>query len=119
MATTIRLVEYPGYPTATSMRYYVTMTVTYAANYKVHFKVESEYGDVVFDGFGSTISMSAGESITTDDDFYKTFTGVETGIYYTVTATLYNADTNKHLCVTDTAPCTAGHAPSGCLTISY
>lgn len=119
MATTIRLVEYPGYPTATSMRYYVTMTVTYAANYKVHFKVESEYGDVVFNGFGSTISMSAGESITTADDFYKTFTGLDGGVYYTVTATLYNADTNTNLGVSDTASFTAGSSSSGGITVTY
>ena len=101
MATSLTLYRYEGYPTDTSMRVYVTMTVRYSGKYKVHFEVIDDYGDTVYSGFGSTFSMSAGESITKADDFYKTFTGLESGTWYQVTASLYNADKNTELGVTD------------------
>lgn len=92
---------YDGYPTDTAMRVYVTLTVTYAASYKIRFKLIDEDGDIVSDVFGTTFSMAAGESITKADDFYKTFTGLRPGKDYGIIATLWNATANYELAVED------------------
>lgn len=102
MSTSLSIHPYDGYPTETSMRVYVTLTVTYAADYKIHFEVVREDGDIVFSDFGTTFSMDAGESITEADDFYKTFTGLTPGTDYGIVATLWNATAGYELSVMDT-----------------
>lgn len=117
MATSLSIYRYDGYPTETSMRVYVELTVTYAAKYKIHFEVVDEYGDIVYSGFGTTLTMAAGESITEDDDLYKTFTGLTPGTDYGVVATLWNATENYELNVQDTLAFTTDS--SGTVTIKY
>lgn len=110
--STMSIHTYSGYPTETAMRVYVTLTVTYAASYKIRFKLIDENGNVVVDTFGTTFAMEAGESITKADDFYKTFTGLTPGSDYGIIATLWNATANYELAVEDTlAFTTDGDAP--------
>lgn len=95
MATSISLEKYDGYPTSTAMRVYVLVNTTYAGSYKVHFSLKNSSGTVVSSGYGNTFSMTDNDSITKADDFYKTFSGLNSNKTYTITATLYNAATGK------------------------
>ena len=95
MVTSIRLEPYEGYPTSTAMRVYVLVNTTYAGSYKVHFSLKNSSGTVVSSGYGNTFSMTDNDSITKADDFYKTFSGLNSKKTYTITATLYNAATGK------------------------
>lgn len=101
MATTLSIYPSSGYPTETTMRVYVELTVTYAASYTIQFKVSTTSGVIVTDVFGTTLNLSAGQSYG-GPNFYKTFTGLDPSTTYTVKAILWNAGTDTELSVSDT-----------------
>lgn len=100
MAYSVSIHKSDGYPTKTSMRVWVELTVTNAGKYTVRFQVYDAYQDEVIDVYGTTLSLSAGQSYG-GKDFYKTFTGLDHGTGYEVIATLYNASTGKSTGATD------------------
>lgn len=100
MATSLSIYKSSGYPTETSMRVYVELTVTYAGSYKIRFQLYDAYQNEVEDVFGSTFSLTAGESYG-GTNFYKTFTGLKSGTDYEVIATLWNAGENYELNISD------------------
>ena len=99
MATTLSISKYSGYPTETAMRISVSFTVTYAATYKTYFELyDYNTDDLVDDAWGAEYTLSAGGS---KSGIYKTFTGLDPDTKYYIVASLWNADTNTRLSISE------------------
>jgi len=97
MATSIRIQENTVTDTSISVSFIVS--VTYAATYCIHYRIESLDGDGYYEEFtSSNFALSAGGSTDTP---YKKFTGLTAGCNYLITAQLWNATTGTNLGVED------------------
>ena len=99
MATTLSISKYSGYPTETAMRISVSFSVTYAATYTTYFELyEYDTDDLIDEAWGAEYSMSANSS---KSGIYKTFTGLDPDTKYYIVASLWNADTNTRLDISE------------------
>ena len=98
MAYSIRISTYSGYPTQTAMRVSVEFTVVAAGQYTSRYELYDEGGNIIATAQGVTDNMSANSSSSDyHSDFYKTFTGLESGATYGIVAYLVNVSTGADI----------------------
>lgn len=108
MATSLSISLQPGYPTYSSVKIYVSFTVTYAASYTTRFWLYDETGSLVDSATGATYTLAAGGS---KSNLTKTFSGLSPNTGYTISAELCNASTGAGLGVTDSVSFTTPEKP--------